>query len=79
MPIAKKKTAGNGSKSKTTRAGSVKDSPVATAPVEVVSASTDPAPTREQIAERAYLIWQQRGGSPEENWAEAERQLRAGA
>ena len=32
--------------------------------------------THEQIAARAYQIWQQRGGSPEDNWHQAERELR---
>ena len=38
--------------------------------------------TREQIAKRAYEIWQQRGhlpGTEQENWLEAERQLATGA
>ncbi len=37
-------------------------------------------PTHEQIAERAKMIWQQRGcipGEDERNWNEAETQLRA--
>ncbi len=37
-------------------------------------------PTHEQIAERARMIWQQRGcipGEDERNWNEAETQLRA--
>jgi hypothetical protein len=35
-------------------------------------------PTSEQIALRAYLYWEQRGyqgGSPEEDWLRAEREL----
>lgn len=35
--------------------------------------------TYEKIAEAAYFRWLQFGGSPEENWLEAERSLRAGA
>jgi hypothetical protein len=37
-------------------------------------------PTREQIASLAYALWESRGcqgGSPEEDWINAERQLRA--
>jgi hypothetical protein len=35
-------------------------------------------PTHEQIAKRAYEIWKSgKGGSPEENWYRAERELRA--
>lgn len=40
---------------------------------------TRKAPSREQIAERAKAIWQQKGcpcGQDEQNWLEAERQLR---
>ena len=34
-------------------------------------------PTQEQIARRAYEIWQSgKGGSKEENWYRAERELR---
>ena len=39
-------------------------------------------PTREQIASLAYAIWQARGcqgGSAEEDWSQAERQLRGRA
>ena len=32
--------------------------------------------TREQIAKRAYEIWQKSGGSEFENWIRAERELR---
>jgi hypothetical protein len=35
--------------------------------------------TQEQIAERAYLIWENRGCTPgedEQNWIEAEKQLK---
>jgi cytoskeletal protein RodZ len=36
------------------------------------------APTQEEIAERANLLWRQRGcpdGNPEEDWLKAEQQL----
>ena len=39
-----------------------------------------PETTTAQIAELAYLLWQERGcpvGSPDEDWYEAERQLRS--
>jgi hypothetical protein len=42
--------------------------------------SNDPNPTQEQIARRAYEIFEQRGrpeGCDLEHWLEAERQLRA--
>lgn len=37
------------------------------------------APTAEQVQRRAYEIWRSRGGmggSPEDDWAQAERELR---
>jgi hypothetical protein len=35
-------------------------------------------PTREQIAKRAYEIWKSgKGGSQDENWFRAERELRS--
>ena len=40
-----------------------------------------PGPSREEIALRAYQLWEERGkphGSPEEDWHLAEQQLRAG-
>ncbi len=40
--------------------------------------ASSPRPTPEQIAERAYLIWELQGrqhGRDMENWLEAERQL----
>ncbi|MBN2132628.1 MAG: DUF2934 domain-containing protein [Sedimentisphaerales bacterium] len=44
-----------------------------------VKAVSPRTPTREQIAERAEAIWRQRGcvpGEDEQNWYEAEAQLR---
>ena len=44
-----------------------------------VKAASSPTPTHEQIAERAEAIWRQRGcvpGKDEQNWYEAEAQLR---
>ena len=51
---------------------------VKTAKTEVEG--TAKAPTQEEIAARAYLLWQQRGGaegSSEEDWSRAEQELRA--
>ena len=39
-----------------------------------------PGPSHEDIARRAYQLWEERGkphGSPEEDWHLAEHQLRA--
>ena len=35
--------------------------------------------TRQQIAEQAYFLWKQRGGSEVSNWLEAERLLKSRA
>jgi len=46
-----------------------------------VSFAARPLPSREQIAARAYEIWQQTGcasGRDAENWTQAERELSAG-
>ena len=40
------------------------------------SSKTAAGPTHEQIAQKAYAIWQKKGGNDLENWLEAERQLR---
>jgi hypothetical protein len=34
------------------------------------------APTFDQISSRAYFIWQSSGGSQDDNWFRAERELR---
>ncbi len=34
-------------------------------------------PTHEEIAKKAYEIWQREGGSEQENWAKAEKELLA--
>jgi len=49
--------------------------PQAAAPVPATPSSL--VITHEMIARRAYQIWQSgRGGSAEQNWAQAERELR---
>ena len=55
---------------------------VATRPAAAKSASSTrgPQPTHEQISKRAHEIWIKRGckpGQDEQNWLEAEAQLRA--
>lgn len=46
-------------------------------PAVGATASKKPAPTFEQIAVRAYSIWQSgQGGSQDDNWFRAERELR---
>ncbi|MGA0420024.1 MAG: DUF2934 domain-containing protein [Phycisphaerales bacterium] len=42
-------------------------------------APADARPLTERIAERAYEIWQSRGGDERSNWLEAERQILAEA
>ena len=46
---------------------------------QAVAKDTVYDPTREEIAEQAYLYWEARGclgGSPEEDWLRAEQELR---
>ena len=43
--------------------------PVVAAPKKIV-------PTFDQISSRAYFIWQSGGGSQDDNWFRAERELR---
>jgi hypothetical protein len=48
--------------------------------VDNLSWETDDLPTHEQIAERAHQLWIERGrpdGSPEQDWLQAEEELRA--
>jgi Protein of unknown function (DUF2934) len=50
------------------------------APTAVEATPIPPPPTRDEIAIRAYLLAESRGfrgGSPEDDWFKAERQLRA--
>jgi hypothetical protein len=42
-----------------------------------VSASAKKEITWDQIAQRAYFLWQSKGGSEMENWLQAERELRS--
>lgn len=49
---------------------------------QAVSPAPTPTPTHEQIAKRAYEIWVAKGrpvGLDEENWRQAEAELRAAA
>jgi hypothetical protein len=59
--------------------GTVDPSISFTTPGSESTAAGAPAPTTEQIAQRAYEIYQARGGTDGqdiEDWLEAERQLR---
>ena len=54
--------------------------PTATMTPHMTSTSRGAAPTYEQIAQRAREIWTKKGclpGQDEQNWLEAERQLKA--
>lgn len=51
-------------------------------PSATPSVQSGQTPSAEQIARRAYELYQQRGGKPGrdmEDWLEAERELRSGA
>jgi hypothetical protein len=90
--MASKKTSSNNivmstaspARKRTERARSVKpvETPSltgSTAAVEQVTTLAS-APTQDEIASLAYLYWEARGcqgGSPEEDWIRAERELRA--
>jgi hypothetical protein len=53
--------------------------PAARSSAAVQAAPASPQPTRDQIAQRAQTLWQAKGcpaGQDEQNWLEAERQLR---
>jgi hypothetical protein len=43
-----------------------------------VAAGSEAVPSHDDIARLAYALWQERGdgGSPEQDWLEAEQQLR---
>lgn len=47
----------------------------ATKPTEAREPAASPKPSHDQIAERAYAIHLEGGGSDEENWLRAEREL----
>ena len=50
--------------------------------VENFGSEADPYPTNEQIAQRAFELWQSRGcpeGSAEEDWRQAEAELQSKA
>jgi len=52
---------------------------VTTQPTSVLAAVTANEPSRDEIAQLAYLYWESRGGqngSPEEDWLRAEQELR---
>lgn len=51
------------------------------AAAELVAASAATAPTHDEIARRAYEIWQAKGGGHghhDEDWYQAERELKLG-
>ena len=56
----------------------VASTPVRNTPVPKAAAAAPAArrqPTQSDIAARAYEIWQRSGGSQDENWFRAEREL----
>ena len=62
-----------------TIAGEVVETPVAVVETPVIEVAVGAEPTREQIAALAYSYWVNRGyqgGSPEQDWLYAERELR---
>jgi hypothetical protein len=66
---------------RTSPAARPKHSP-STAEISATPARTEYAPSHEEIATLAYTYWLERGcqgGSPEEDWQRAERELRVQA
>ena len=78
--MAQNKTPRNTATTSTTRSGGATTTTLrpAGAPAPAMNAAKMPA--REQIAKRAHEIWVKNGcrhGQDEQNWLEAERQLKA--
>lgn len=58
------------------------ETPVKAGPSAAIATQSGQTPTADQIARRAYELYQQRGGRPGrdfEDWIQAERELRSGA
>jgi hypothetical protein len=58
------------------KAGAKKAGAKKAAPAKKAVSSSKRAPTHAEIAEHAYYIAEREGGSPEDNWLRAERELR---
>lgn len=86
-------TGGAGAAAASARRKTHRQSGAAASPVDAPSTSADvservaapaaapfPGPSREEVAALAYSYWVERGmrgGSPEEDWLQAERELRS--
>jgi hypothetical protein len=74
------KTPKNTVPTSTTRTGGATTTTLRPVGAQTPTATKTPKPTREQIAQRAHDIWVKNGckhGQDEQNWLEAERQLKA--
>ena len=79
--MAIRKSTASKSVSKTSAAAPISSTPVRNSAVPprmtVPSPARKSSPTHDQIARRAYEIWQSgNGGSQDDNWFRAERELR---
>jgi hypothetical protein len=80
--MAQSRTARNTASTSSVNLRSSGATAVATRPAatKIATVKRGPQPTHEQISERAHEIWINRGckpGQDEQNWLEAEAQLRA--
>lgn len=57
------------------KSGARRTKPAATATVVDLEVMPDASEIERRIAERAYLLWCERGGDETSNWLEAERQI----
>jgi len=78
--MAQNKTPRNTVTTNTTRTGGATTTTLRPVGVKAPEATKTVRPTREQIAQRAHELWVKSGckhGRDEQNWLEAERQLKA--
>jgi hypothetical protein len=78
--MAQNKTPRNTVTTSTPRSGGATTTTLRPVGATTTAVSTAKMPTREQVAKRAHEIWVKNGcrhGQDEQNWLEAERQLKA--
>lgn len=81
MPVKKKSAAPAAAEPKATKKARPAGTPKPKSAKPARKAKASPAerrPTHDEIADRAYALFRERGGNAFENWIEAERLVRAG-